>query len=82
VLIGRMVKPMALKDEVPMRLNSPTAKSRVIHDDRDVAKEKERPTGIRFAVELGGDKGGCLALHSLYLAVNTIPRLRDGSRDQ
>ena len=50
-LIGGIIKPMALKDEVPMRRNSPTAKSFVIHDDRDLVKEKERLTGFidRFA---------------------------------
>lgn len=50
-LIGGIIKPMALKDEVPMRRNSPTAKSLVIQDERDLAKEKERLTGTidRFA---------------------------------
>jgi hypothetical protein len=50
-LVGGIVKPMALKDEVPMRRNSPTAKSLVVHDDRDLDKEKVRLTGIidRFA---------------------------------
>jgi len=60
-LIGGIIKPMALKDEVPMRRNSPTAKSLVIHDDRDLAKEKDRLTGIidRFA---GGGPAVC-AVH-------------------
>jgi hypothetical protein len=59
-LIGGIIKPMALKDEVPMRRNSPTAKSLVIHDDRDLAKEKDRLTGIidRFA---GGGPAVCAA---------------------
>ncbi len=50
-LIGGIIKPMALKDDEPMRKNSPTAKSLVIDDERDLAKEKERLTGIidRFA---------------------------------
>src|SRR5579863_10455030 len=50
-LIGGVIKPMVLKDEAPMRRNSPTAKSLVIHDDRDLAKEKDRLTGTidRFA---------------------------------
>jgi Protein of unknown function (DUF1569) len=50
-LIGGIIKPMVLKDEVPFRRNSPTAKSLVIHDDRDLAKERERLAGIidRFA---------------------------------
>src|SRR5260370_28391282 len=50
-LIGGIIKPMALKDETPFRRNSPTAKSLMIHDDRDLAKEKDRLTLIidRFA---------------------------------
>ncbi len=50
-LIGGFVKPMALKDDQPMRKNSPTAKSLVIPDHRDLAKEKEKLTAIidRFA---------------------------------
>jgi Protein of unknown function (DUF1569) len=50
-LIGGIVKPMVLKDEVPMRRNSPTAKSLLIQDARDLAKERERLTAIidRFA---------------------------------
>jgi hypothetical protein len=50
-LIGGIIKPMALKDDVPMRRNSPTAKALVIHDDRDLPREKERLTALidRFA---------------------------------
>ncbi len=50
-IIGGMVKPMALKDETPFRRNSPTAKSLVIQDERDLANEKERLTRVidRFA---------------------------------
>jgi hypothetical protein len=50
-LIGGIIKPMALKDEVPMRRNSPTAKSLVVADDRDLPKEKQLLTALidRFA---------------------------------
>jgi Protein of unknown function (DUF1569) len=50
-LIGGFIKPLALKDEVPFRRNSPTAKSLIVADDRDLAKEKQRLTVIidRFA---------------------------------
>jgi Protein of unknown function (DUF1569) len=51
-LIGGIIKPMVLKDEVPMRRNSPTAKALVIHDNRDLPKEKDRLSALidRFAV--------------------------------
>jgi hypothetical protein len=45
-LIGGIIKPMALKDEVPMRRNSPTAKSLVVADDRDLPKEKQLLTAL------------------------------------
>ena len=50
-LLGGIIKPLALKDHAPMRKNSPTSKSLVVQDDRDLAKEKERLTGMidRFA---------------------------------
>jgi Protein of unknown function (DUF1569) len=58
VLIGRfvggIVKPMVLKDEVPMRRNSPTAKSLVIQDQRELAKEKERLTATIDRFVTGG----------------------------
>jgi len=50
-LVGGIIKPMVFKDEVPMRRNSPTAKSLVVDDNRDLIKEKDRLTSMvdRFA---------------------------------
>jgi hypothetical protein len=41
-IVGRIVKPMVLRDDEPMRRNSPTAKSLVIADERDLRKEQAR----------------------------------------
>lgn len=41
-IIGKMVKPTAFKEDVPMRRNSPTAKHLVVRDERDFAEERER----------------------------------------
>jgi hypothetical protein len=41
-ILGRIIKPLALGDDKPMRRNSPTMKSLVIPDERDLAKERER----------------------------------------
>ena len=51
-LIGSAVKRVALRDEEPMRRNSPTARELVINDDRDFAVESERLCEAigRFAV--------------------------------
>ena len=34
-LIGRLVKPMVLRNEDPLRKNSPTAKSLIVANERD-----------------------------------------------
>jgi len=51
-LLGRVVKPMALREGEPMRRNSPTAKELVVGDDRDLDAERERLCSLidRFAV--------------------------------
>ncbi len=50
-IIGRMVKPMALGNDEPMRRNSPTVKDLVMQDERDLRTERERLCGLieRFA---------------------------------
>ena len=50
-IIGRMVKPMALGNDEPMRRNSPTVKDLVVQDERDLGTERERLCGLidRFA---------------------------------
>ncbi len=57
-ILGRIVKPMLLGDDKPMRRNAPTAKSLLIADERDLRKERERFIGLvdRFA-KLGPE--GC-----------------------
>src|SRR3984885_15863018 len=40
-LMGRLVKPMVFRNEDPLRKNSPTAKSLIVADERDVGKGKE-----------------------------------------
>jgi hypothetical protein len=41
-IMGWIVKPMALGNENPMRRNSPTAKSLVVADERDLDTEQQR----------------------------------------
>lgn len=36
-LMGRLVKPMVFRNEDPIRKNSPTAKSLIVADERDLA---------------------------------------------
>ena len=41
-LIGGIIKPMALRDDAPMRRNSPTVDGMVVKDDRDLTNERKR----------------------------------------
>ncbi len=41
-VIGWMVKPMVLRDDQPMRRNSPTAPVLIVGDAREFAQERER----------------------------------------
>ena len=55
VLIGRIlgpiIKPMAFREEEPMRRNSPTAPALIVQDERDLQTERERLNSLidRFA---------------------------------
>ena len=55
VLVGRImgwiVKPLVLRNDEPMRRNSPTIKDLVVLDERDLGTERERLRGLieRFA---------------------------------
>ena len=65
-LLGRLVKSKVLAEEEPMRKNSPTAKSLVIADERDLAAEQRRLSGLidRFAT---AGPGGCTSHpHSFF----------------
>jgi hypothetical protein len=57
-VIGRIIKPLALGDDKPMKRNSPTVPSFVVRDDRDFVAERSRLTKLidRFA---DGGPGAC-----------------------
>jgi len=57
-IIGRLVKPLALGNDEPMRRNSPTTKDLLVQDERDLGTERERLRGLidRFAA---AGPGGC-----------------------
>jgi len=65
-VIGRLVKPLVFRNDDPMRKNSPTAKSLLVTDERDLAKERERLSGLinKFAAE--GAAGCTKHPHSFF----------------
>ncbi len=65
-LMGRLVKPMVFRNENPLRKNSPTAKSLIVADERDFAKERERLTGLIDKFAAGGAAGCTTNPHSFF----------------
>ena len=65
-IIGRIVKPMALGNDEPMRRNSPTSKSLVVKDDRDLETERGRLCGLIDRFAAGGPAGCTKHPHSFF----------------
>ena len=64
--IGWMVKPLALGNETPMRRNSPTAKSLVVADERDLETERQRLYGLIDRFAAGGPAKCTKHPHSFF----------------
>jgi hypothetical protein len=65
-IIGRMVKPMALGNDEPMRRNSPTVKDLVVQDERDLGTERERLCRLIDRFSAAGPKGCTTHPHSFF----------------
>ncbi len=65
-IIGWMVKPMVLRNEEPMRRNSPTAKSLVVGDERDLRTEQGRLSGLIDRFAAAGPEGCTKHPHSFF----------------
>lgn len=59
-IFGRMIKPLAIGNDAPMKKNSPTSPVLLVNDDRDLDKERARLSTLmdRFAA---GGAAGCTA---------------------
>ena len=65
-IIGRMVKPMVLRDDAPMRRNSPTAKELIVQDAPGMEKERERLCGLIDRFAAAGPSGCTTHPHSFF----------------
>jgi Protein of unknown function (DUF1569) len=65
-IIGRIVKPMALGNDEPMRRNSPTVKDLVVQDERDLGIERERLCGLIDRFAAAGPAGCTTHPHSFF----------------
>jgi hypothetical protein len=65
-IMGWMVKPLALGNENPMRRNSPTAKSLVVADKRELETERQRLYGLIDRFVAGGPARCTKHPHSFF----------------
>jgi len=65
-IIGRMVKPMVLGNDKPMRRNSTTMKDLVVQDERDLGTERERLCGLVDRFAAAGPQGCTTHPHSFF----------------
>ena len=65
-IVGRIIKPLVLRDNQPMRRNSPTAKTLVVADERDLRTEQERLGRLIDRFAAGGPQGCTTHPHSFF----------------
>jgi len=65
-IVGRMIKSKVLAEHEPMRKNSPTSKSLVIADDRDLGAEQKRLCGLIDRFAAAGPAGCTTYPHSFF----------------
>jgi hypothetical protein len=65
-IFGWIVKPLALRNDEPMRRNSPTAKDLVVQDERDLRTERERLCGLIDRFATAGPRGCTEHPHSFF----------------
>jgi hypothetical protein len=65
-LIGWIVKPLALRDDEPMRRNSPTMKELIVQDERDLGPERQRLLGLIDRFAAAGPAGCTKHPHSFF----------------
>lgn len=65
-IIGRFVKPLLLGNDEPMRRNSPTVKSLIVDDERDLQWERQRLYDLIDRFAAGGPEGCSTHPHSFF----------------
>jgi hypothetical protein len=65
-MIGGVIKPLVLGDDKPMRRNSPTAPTLIVQDERDLAFEKQRLSGLVDKFVGAGSQSFTTRPHSFF----------------
>jgi Protein of unknown function (DUF1569) len=64
--MGRLIKPLVFRNEDPLRKNSPTAKSLIVADKRDLASEQARLSALIDRFSAGGPAACTSNPHSFF----------------
>lgn len=65
-ILGKVIKPMALGNDTPMRRNSPTSPEFRVADGRDLRAEQERLCGLIDRFASAGPEGCTCHPHSFF----------------
>jgi hypothetical protein len=65
-IVGGLIKPLALGDDAPMRRNTPTVKSFIVADERDLDAERARLFALIDRFVAGGRAGCTTQPHSFF----------------
>jgi hypothetical protein len=65
-MVGRLVKPLLLRNDEPMRRNSPTMRGFAVTDERDLGIEQERLERLIERFSAAGPKGCTSNPHSFF----------------
>jgi hypothetical protein len=65
-ILGPLVKSKVLKDEAPLKRNTPTAKSLVVANERDLGKERHRLCALIDRFSEGGPQGCTRHPHTFF----------------
>ena len=65
-ILGKLIKPLAIGNENPLRRNSPTAKELVVRGERDLETERLRLCALIDRFAAGGPEGCTQHPHSFF----------------
>jgi hypothetical protein len=65
-IIGGMIKPLALRDDKPMKRNSPTAPNLYVKDERDFEVERQKLITLLDRFVLAGPAGATAHPHTFF----------------
>jgi hypothetical protein len=66
LILGRIIKPLALGNDAPIRRNSPTVRDLVVEDERDLEKERARLRELIDRFVAAGPAGCTTHPHSFF----------------